>query len=175
MNKKSNIVLGAIFIIFGLLLLLGNFGINLIHYGFSGFGRLIGRFWPSIFLLLPGLAFHYSFFKGRRTDPGLLVPGGILLILGLAFQFNMLFGGWGVTWPLYIFSVAFGLFELYWFGNRDKGLLIPVCILGGFSLISLSTFTLGSLFTIGSGNIVVPAALIILGLIVLSKGRRGRY
>lgn len=171
MNKKSNLVIGAIFVILGVLFLMGNFGFNIIGFTVGSFFSLLAKFWPALFMLLPGIAFHYSFFKGNRSDPGVLVPGGILLILGLAFQFNMLFGGWGVTWPLYIFSVAFGLFELYWFGNRDRGLLIPVGILGGVSIISFSANSLRAIFSMSASRVLVPVVLIVVGLVVFFRGR----
>ena len=31
---------------------------------------------------------------------------------------------------LFLLGIAVGLFELYLFGNHDKGLLVPVAILG---------------------------------------------
>ena len=116
-------------------------------------GALLSRFWPALFLLLPGLLFHYNYFSGNRRNPGVLVPGGILLVLGLVFQFNMLFGGWDITWPLIIFSVAFGLFELYIFGDREKGLLIPVGILGGLSFLFFFSFSLSKLLSFNTGAI----------------------
>ncbi len=48
--------------------------------------------------------------------------------------------GWhlmGDLWPTYPLGVAIGLFQLYLFGGRDKGLLIPVGILGAVSLFFL--------------------------------------
>jgi hypothetical protein len=32
----------------------------------------------------------------------------------------------GVTWPVYLLATAFGLFELWLFGGKEKALLIPV-------------------------------------------------
>lgn len=35
----------------------------------------------------------------------------------------------GVTWPVYLLATAFGLFELWLFGGKQKALLIPVAVL----------------------------------------------
>lgn len=173
MNRTGK-VLGGIFIILGGLFLLSNLNIigPIWHYiNFGSIFRFIGKFWPSLFLLLPGLLFHVGYFNGKRNDPGVLVPGGILLVLGAAFQFNMLFGGWGVTWPIYIFSVAFGLFELYAFGNRDRGLLIPIGILTGLSVIFFFAFSVERILGFSTKAFIVPAVLIAIGLIVLNGGK----
>ncbi|HEX3029707.1 MAG TPA: hypothetical protein VHT34_10485, partial [Clostridia bacterium] len=81
------------------------------------------------------------------------------------------------TWPGYILSVAVGLFELYLFGNREKGLLIPVAILGITSLIFFENMTLRWFFDLKLKNLIVAAALIILGLSIIFKsslpGRSG--
>lgn len=122
--------------------------------------------WP-LFLVVPGLGFELGYFTNRH-DPGLLVPGGILLTYGALFYVNILFG-WGLMellWPVFPLGVALGLFQLYWFGTRDRGLLIPVGILGGFSLLAL-LFTLNQ----SSVRLVLPLVLIGLGLYLL-RGKR---
>jgi len=174
--NRTGKVLGSIFIILGVLFLLKNLDIIEPFWSYFDIGTLVARFWPSLFLLLPGLLFHINFFSGKRRDPGVLVPGGILLVLGIAFQINMLFGGWDIMWPLYIFSVAFGLFELYTFGTRDKGLLIPIGILGGLSVIFFISFSASKFLSFNTKPFIVPAALIGIGLLVLfgGKGKSGK-
>lgn len=175
MSKKSK-VLGGILIILGILFLLKNFSIfNIwdfinLRTIFRLTGTLIGRFWPALFLILPGLLFHSAFFTGTRRNPGVLVPGGILLVLGIVFQINMLFGGWSILWPVYIFSVAFGLMELYVFGPRDRGLLIPISILTGLSLVFFIAFSLNGLLSINTRPFAIPVVLILMGMIVLFGG-----
>lgn len=169
--RNTGKVLGGILIGLGILFLLHNLGL----FNFwSIFGFAISRLWASIFIILPGLLFHWKFFSGSRRDPGLLVPGGILLVIGMTLQINTLFGGWGVTWPFFIFSVAFGLFELYCFGNREKGLLIPVGILSGLSAIFFFSFSLREILGFETGPYAIPAALIIIGLVVLTGGKKGK-
>lgn len=172
MNRKNNAVLGGILVILGVLFLFNNMGF--ISFRIWDIFKLFNKFWPAICLILPGLMFHYGFFRGNHRDPGLLVPGGILTVLGLAFQFNMLFGGWHIMWPIYILSVAVGLFELYLFGNRDRGLLIPVTILGGISAIFFVSFTLPGIFSFNFGRLLIPVILIVLGLAIVFGGRSNR-
>lgn len=171
MNKNAK-WFGSILVIVGVLFLLQNFNIfNIWEY--INIGYILGHFWPAIFLMLPGFIFHVSFFSGKERDAGILVPGGILLVLGAAFQINMLFGGWDITWPIYIFAVAFGLFELYAFGNRDKGLLIPIGILGGLSVIFFLSFSLNRLLSFNTKPFVLPVILIGIGLLVFFNGKNG--
>ncbi len=169
--RNTGKALGGIFICLGILFLLQNLGI--LNF-WSVFGFIISRLWATIFIILPGLLFHFKFFSGSRRNPGILVPGGILLIIGMTLQFNMLFGGWGVTWPFFIFAVAFGLFELYCFGSREKGLLIPVGILGGLSFIFFFTFSLSDILNFQTGPYAIPVVLIIIGIIVLGGGKKNK-
>jgi len=173
MNKKSNALVGTVLIIIGGVVLLENLGILNKLFGITSLWQLVGRGWPSLFLILPGIILHYLFFSGRNRDAGLLVPGGILLVLGIVFQINMLFGGWHILWPGYILAVAVGLFELYYFGTRDRGLLIPVGILGGLSLVFFMRFTLSELFNFDISNLLVPLIFIIVGISVIFGGGRG--
>jgi len=171
MNRTGKII-GIIFVILGAIFLLKNLNVINPFFDIFNFGFIISKCWPSLFLILPGLLFHYGFISGGRKDPGLLVPGGILLVLGVAFQINMLFGWWDILWPAYIFSVAFGLFELYIFGDREKGLLIPICILGGLSVIFFSAFSLRAFLGGRSGQLFTPLVLILIGLLIIYGGRR---
>lgn len=170
MNNRRNgtMIVGLVLILIGIAFLLRNFGIFEIYFDIFDIGFLFSRFWP-MFLIIPGLIFHYSYFTAKTQDAGLLVPGGILLVMGLTCQISMLFGIWSYMWPGFILAVAVGLFELYLFGSREKGLLIPVFILGGLSLI---------FFAMSLGRIsflrlyLIPAILIFGGLLILFRNRR---
>jgi hypothetical protein len=164
--NRTNKPIGIAIIIIGILFLLKNFNLLGPWSDSISFGHLVGTFWPMILIFI-GLCFHYGFISGGRRDAGLLVPGGILLVLGIAFQFNMLFGFWDVIWPVYIFSVAFGLFELYAFGGREKGLLIPIGILGGLSVIFFFTISFHNLFGPWAGRFITPLVLILIGAVVI--------
>lgn len=158
MLKNKNQLFGTLLICIGLVILLVKLGI--LHIGW-------GTIWP-LFILIPGLILEGSFIFNRQI-PGVLVPGGILTVSGLTFMVCALFGRWdwmSFIWPLFPFSVAVGLFQLYLFGGKDKSLLIPVGILGGFSVIALLT----SLMTAAVG-VVIPIAIILLGGYLLFSGK----
>lgn len=159
MKKNHNMVLGAAFILVGTLVLLSNLG----YLNFSW-----SYIWPMA-LLIPGVYMHISFFTGLDKNPGILVPGGILTTYGILFYANVILG-WGLMndlWPVFLIGIALGLFELYIFGGQDRALLIPVTILGGLGLIFLtrSEFLLNKKY-------IAPAFLIIIGIMILSKGRK---
>ncbi len=132
--------------------------------------KIIGNAWVLVFWVL-GFAFEIGFFNnpGNR-NVGLLVPGGIFLTLGFIFSFCAVFGyGWmGTLWPLFILAPAVGLFQLYLFGEKSKGLLIPVGILGSISGIFL-VMNLGDLLFL---NISFPAILIGVGVLLIFTSKK---
>ncbi|MEK3885129.1 hypothetical protein [Paenibacillus sp. PL2-23] len=137
MNIKT--IGGAVLLLLGIVLLL-NQGETF------GPAQIFGMFWPTIFVIPVGLFFHWLYFSmtGRR-GVGLLVPGGVLFTVGLVCQVSILLDSWHYMWPGFILAPAVGLFELYWFGNRNKWLLIPINILTVVSLLFFAVFSLGSL------------------------------
>jgi hypothetical protein len=157
--KSSNIVIGSLFIIFGILL------------GISMITDIKFELWP-FFVLIPGLIFEVSYFRSRKkSDPGLLVPGGILTVIGLLFFFQTL-SGWKFinnSWPVFMLAVAVGLFQLYIFGGREKGLLVPVGILAGlFVIFTVSSFE----FLQDYSKYIGPIIIVIVGAIIMLKGKR---
>ncbi|MDO7906355.1 hypothetical protein Q5741_07980 [Paenibacillus sp. JX-17] len=139
MNKRM--IAGTLMLLLGVCLFL--------NQGESfGTGKLFGYFWPVIFVIPLGLFFHWMYFSMTdRRGTGLLIPGGILLVAGLVCQYSMLFDAWHYMWPGFILAAAVGLFEFYWFGTRNRWLLIPINILTVASLLFFAVFTLGSLFS----------------------------
>ena len=120
--------------------------------------------WP-LFLLIPGIVFELSYFIYRK-DAGLLVPGGILITYGLLFLVNVNYG-WHLMdnlWPIFPLGVAIGLFQLYLFGGREKGLLIPVGILGAVSLFFLFNNLLFVDFRLLAGIL-----LVVIGIWIILK------
>ncbi len=155
---KRNELIGIGLIAFGCLLLLAKIGI--LRTGWE-------VFWP-IFILLPGIIMEIAYFYDNNLS-GLLVPGGILTIVGIIFFICSIFN-WGlmsVLWPLFPFSVAFGLFQLYIFGEREKGLLIPVGILGLGSMVALVIN-----FASAAAGEILPILLIIAGGYFYYRSRR---
>lgn len=156
---RRNVYLGTALIVLGGLLFSNQF------FDFNFFS--MEYFWP-VFVLIPGLIFEASFFMSGR-NPGLLVPGGILTTIGMLFFFET-FTNWRFaeyTWPVYILSVAIGLAQLYLFGVRQKGLLIPVFILTLIAVVSFAMTVFGGILSWLNYSTVVPVVLILIGLYIL--------
>ena len=152
---------GLILIVLGIVLLFKPvFNINIFDMKY---------FWP-IFVLGPGLMFEGSYFLSKR-NAGLLVPGGILTTIGGLFFFET-FTDWNFseyTWPIYILAVAIGLYQLYLFGGKSRGLLIPVGILTTIGLVSLVLSICGGILTWLNSSIVWAVLLILLGVYILAR------
>lgn len=158
MKRTGSIIWGAFLIIIGLLFLADRF--------FESRLLSIDTLWP-LFILVPGLIFESSYFLSKNS-PGLLVPGGILTTVGIIFLIFTMVGHFTIhyTWPLFPMAVAIGLFQLYLHEGRHWGLLIPVCILAGVSLIMLASV----LTDTSLGIILISAAFIVVGLIIIFGG-----
>ncbi len=153
--KKINYLFGLFLLFIGVVLILANFGVIEIVWE---------SLWP-LFLLIPGILFELSYFIYRK-DAGVLVPGGILITYGLLFLVNVIYG-WQLMedlWPIFPLGVAVGLLQLYLFGVREKGLLIPIGILGAISLF----FLVNNLFFIDFG-LLVGIVLVVIGIWVIFK------
>lgn len=164
--RRNNVFWGLILILIGVFALL-NKVLNIQFFSMD-------NFWP-LFVLVPGLMFELGYFTTRR-NPGVLVPGGILTTIGLLFFFET-FTNWSFseyTWPVYPFSVAVGLFQLYLFDRRQPGLLIPVFIIGGFSVISLLTILFGNVVSWLNYSLIFPVLLIVLGIYILFRNTTKR-
>lgn len=137
-------------------------GFSFITYLFHVDNQLIYNLW-FLFILIPGLYFEMNYFQTKK-NPGQLVPGGILTIIGVLFCFEILthWDSSAYTWPIYLLAVAFGLFQLYYYDNKDKGLLIPI-----FILCSISILFYLQLFI--SSALILSILLIGLGLFILFR------
>ncbi|WP_410770500.1 hypothetical protein [Fontibacillus sp. BL9] len=140
-------------------------------------GSLIGHFWPTLFIIPLGLFFHWLYFSlTERRALGLLIPGGILFTVGLVCQISTLFDSWQYLWPGFILAPAVGLFEFYWFGNRNKWLLIPINILGVLSLLFFAVFSFGTLYNkMILGQPLLAIALIVIGAGVMIAPKKRRF
>lgn len=162
--NRSGMFWGLILIVAGGLLLANNLG--------QWYLFRMERLWP-LFLLIPGLAFEVGYFSQKRNS-GLLVPGGILTILGLLFFFEI-FTGWqfsAFTWPVYPLAVAAGLFQKYLFSGRPHGLLIPTFILTAVSCVAFASMFLNSIRQWVNIDLVLPVLLVLSGLIILLNSRQ---
>ncbi|WP_334072295.1 MULTISPECIES: hypothetical protein [Paenibacillus] len=140
-------------------------------------GTLFGTFWATLFIIPLGLLFHWLYFSmTNRRATGLLIPGGILFTVGLVCQVATLFDSWQYLWPGFILAPAVGLFEFYWFGNRNKYLLIPINILAVLSLLFFAVFSFGTLYNrMIFGQPVLAIALIIIGAGVMIAPKKRHY
>jgi hypothetical protein len=164
---------GLSFVLLGILLLTGKWGL-LGDFGFIDAGTVFGIFWPTLFVIPLGVGFHLFYFFNGRKWTGLLIPGGILLGAGLVCQISMLFDIWGSMWPGFPLAVAFGLFEFYLFGGRNKWLLIPIYILGTVSVLFFSIFSLGTLFSMAFSSVNIALLFIFIGVLMMFDRKRSR-
>ena len=76
-------------------------------------------------------------------------------------------------WPGFILAVAVGLFEFYWFGSRNKWILIPINILAVLSMLFFVVFSIGSLIgTVIGGQPYLAIVLILVGASILLLGKK---
>ncbi|GIQ67990.1 hypothetical protein DUZ99_05255 [Xylanibacillus composti] len=156
-NRQYSV--GLLIILLGIVILLGKTGV---------FSFAIGMLWP-LFVLVPGLLFHFFYFS-RMMPSGVLIPGGILVTVSILF-FICNFFGWhhmAWLWPGFILAVAIGLYEFYLFDNEHpKGVLTAAIILG---VLAAVFFTFTVLFT--SGIYFVAVALILVGAFMMFRRPR---
>ncbi|XOI99388.1 hypothetical protein ACMX2M_26900 [Paenibacillus polymyxa] len=165
MAKRT--ILAPVLILLGVYLILN-------QGGSLGPGAIFATFWPTLFVIPLGLFFHWLYFSMIGRGVGLLVPGGLLLTVGIVCQIAMLFNNWGTMWPGFILAVAVGLFELYWFGGRNKWLLIPINILTVISLLFFAVMSIGTMLS--SLSFIQPfvAIVLIMGGAWIMVGRKKR-
>jgi hypothetical protein len=165
MNKRS--LLGIVLVLLGIFLFSSRNGI-------MEPGNVFATFWPSLFVIPVGIFFHWMYFYAlERRGSGLLIPGGILLVAGVIFQISVLFDIWAYTWPGFPLAVAFGLFEFYWFGGRNKWLLVPIFVNASVSIVFFTLFTIGSILSFSfMGQSSAAIALVVVGLLVLLAGKK---
>ncbi len=157
----------------GLLLIAAGVIILLLRvlFGIKLFEFYTHDFWVFIVLLV-GLSFELSFFL-TGSKPGLLIPGGIITTIGLLFMFEVT-TDWNFaeyTWPVYILSVAVGLFQMHIFSRREKGLLIASLIIGGIAAFFMACMLLSSVSSIIRPEIFIPIALIAGGIALFCSGK----
>jgi hypothetical protein len=136
-NRQSASV-GVAVLAVGLIILLGKLGV---------FAFLGSVFWPLLFLI-PGVLLHVLYF-GRMVPSVSLVPAGILTIVSVILLIGNWFG-WGLMkymWPLFLLSIAVGLYEYYVFGySRSKQLWTIAMAL---AVVSILLFGMTLLWTWG--------------------------
>ncbi|MBQ1275557.1 MAG: hypothetical protein IIY08_09290 [Cellulosilyticum sp.] len=122
----------------------------------------------GLFVLIPGLWFEYAYFSKHRS-PKLLVPGGILSTIGILtlIESNSIMLVRDYIDSLYILAPAVGLFQLYLYDKKDKGLLIPVGILTFIALMDFISEVMGTFFFFMDKSIIWPIILLVIGVALL--------
>jgi hypothetical protein len=150
------IVPGLILIVLGVLFLLSNFGALDLDWG---------MLWTWIIILL-GVIFWAGFIFDRSKD-GLIMPGTILLVVGIVFNVSARYD-WAPMedlWPFFILAPALGFYLMYLLGRHDRGVLVPAIVLT----------VIGVVFLMSTSNILRwlgPIVMIGIGvLILLSRGK----
>ena len=158
--KQWRFFWGLLLIIIGCLFLM--------NYLFPQLIFTADRAWP-FFVLIPGLVFELNYFLTSKNVWS-LIPGGILITLGLVFFFEA-FTDWSFAayfWPLYIFAPVVGLSQFYYFGAKNRKLLIPISILTAVAVVSMIISML-ALVSINFISIFIAIIFIIGGLLILLK------
>lgn len=157
--KKSNVTLGIILIFVGIVSILH----KLNYWGPFHFKITFG-----LILLFIGLIFEIRYFTGR-ADVGNLVPGGICFTLGI-FYIIKPYINFYFSWQIFALAVAVGLYELYYFGNKDRGTLIAASGLTAISICSivLNTFNTVMPTWLNSG-LILSIILVLAGIYIIYK------
>ena len=159
MTKKSghSVVPGLILIALGIIFLLGN--LEVFHFDWD-------VIW-TYFIIILGIIFWIGYFTDR-SKIGLLMPGTVLLTVGLVFHYAATrdWDAMNHLWPFFILAPAFGFYAMFLFGTHERGLLVPAGILTILGLVFLLQSYDYSL------RFIWPLALIVIGVILLFKGPR---
>ncbi len=154
-QNKSSLVWGGFLVLLGAVLLIGNF-----------YDLHTEELWP-IFLIGGAIAFFIGYFL-NRDNYGLLMPGTILMVIGLLFFYCSLSGWYHMEnlWPVFILAPALGFIAMYFGGVKEKGLLIPAGILTAIGLLFL-------LMSTDLGN-YWPVLLILGGVLLIYMDRASK-
>jgi hypothetical protein len=92
------------------------------------------------------------------------MPGTILLTIGIVFNISMRYewASMEYLWPFFILAPAFGFYAMFFFGKRDRGILVPAVILT----------IVGTIFLMGSIPVlkyIWPLLLIGVGVLIITK------
>ncbi|MGD0173771.1 MAG: hypothetical protein ABSC61_04950 [Anaerolineales bacterium] len=171
-RNSGSIVGGSILILLGLTALLAQ--------GFPGF-NFWGVLWPFFIIAFGGL-FFVGMLAGGKTAAGLAIPGSIITIIGLMLLAQSLTGyweSWSYGWTVILISVGLGIFLMGAYSGNESSRRAGVRVMqiGVFFLIVFGAFFEGIIFAsrrTGVGPLILPAALILLGLyLVLIRSHWG--
>ena len=128
-SSIPNLILGIFLIILGLFILL-----------IQNSRFIWGDSWPLI-VIAAGLLFFIGFFINKENY-GLLMPGSILLIIGILFLYLTQTGWYQMEdlWPTFILAPGVGFFMMCLFGPKKNKLWIPGTILVLLAIIFYAQF-----------------------------------
>jgi hypothetical protein len=150
-KNHSNYTVGIFLILLGVFFLC-------VQLGFVNWDN----FWPLI-LIVGGLLFFLGFLVNHKNF-GLLMPGTILLVIGVLFIYTNQ-GYWhrmDELWPTFVLAPGLGFLLMFIFGPKGNSLWIPATV-----LIVLACLFYGRLWGIFR---YWPVILIAVGLYLLVKG-----
>lgn len=144
---------GLILIVLGVLFLLSNFGALDLDW------ELL---WTWLIILI-GAIFWIGFLFDRSKD-GLIMPGTVLLVVGIVFNVSARYDWAPIQdlWPFFILAPALGFYLMYLLGKRDRGVLVPAIVLTVVGLVFLMSTSnvlrwLGPIIMIGIGVLILMA------------------
>jgi hypothetical protein len=167
-RNVGSIIGGSFLILLGLLFLFGQW--------FRGL-NFLGLLWPLIIVAF-GALFFVGMLAGGKSSAGLAVPGSIITGIGLMLLVQSLTGyweSWSYGWTVILILVGLGIFIMGSYGEREHSRQAGLRLMqiGCILLIAFGAFFEGLIFASqhpGVGGLIFPAALILLGLIlVLSR------
>lgn len=145
MTSRS-MISGIILVAAGIIFLADNF--NLINLSWS-------TIWPW-FIIIGGAMFLMAWL-GNRREYALLMPATIMLTYGLLFLYNVYYDWYPMAeqnlWALFIVGPGLGMLLMYFFGEKEKSLLIPGVIL----------CSIGAVFLAGGGGFRLILAIVLIG------------
>ena len=155
--NKTTFLFGVILIAIGGILLLKSFDIFYLKWDTIG----------SVILIFFG-AYQLGAWALNRKNYGLLFPGTIMLIYGLVFLLCS-WNSWNLLsdlWPVFILAPGVAFLLMYFFGNKETGLLVTAIIMLGIGFIFLSQNFFYYNFW--------PVIIIVIGILLIWKGKKDR-
>ena len=152
---------GAVLAAFGLI------GLGVLFLIFNILGVSSDTTWPVIFIASGALCFLPAFLWPGMRGPlaGLAIPGALVILLGLIFQYNVLshdWNSWAYAWILLTGGVGLGLALAGWIGSWGGGIITI-----GWWLFILSVGVFSAFATLFGGpalRTVAPVFLILFGV-----------
>lgn len=154
-SRKTSVFIGSLLILLGIIL-----GLFTLLPGFS-----IGRTWPLVFFIIAAGFILPPFIwpESKQGLSGLLIPGVIVLMLGLIFLYCSLSGDWAFwafAWLLIPVSVGIGLALAAVVGSWSRTVMwVGIWMLSiGLAFFGLFATLFGSPFIQVSGAVLVILA-----------------